>query len=121
VADSFIVASIAWLAGSLLFLALPRRLVPVTFIAFVSCTIQLLGEKYISTKRILRYRLAFILSGQLCALLVAPVVGGRFLSKVDELGSFDVNHFGVVTLTLIGGIVGGVLRMLFRNRNNSLV
>lgn len=102
-----------------MFLSLPQSLAPLGKVALTSCLLQMFGEKYISIKYKLRFRIVSVLVGQVCALLAAPVVGGRYLSKVEELGSLDVNHFGVVTLTVVGGILGGVVNTIFFSGNRA--
>ncbi|TWT32568.1 hypothetical protein KOR42_53820 [Thalassoglobus neptunius] len=106
VADSMLIGGISWLATSLVFLRADQNYPPVWLLVILACVIQLLGECYSGRKQSLQLRASFVLAGQVVAVLATPAVGGRYLSKLEELGTLDTVHFGLVTLAICGGFAG---------------
>ena len=64
--------------------------------------------------RTLRKAVSIIL-GVIVALVLLPEVGGRFESKVEELFSTDILHFGAVSFSVAGGAVGSFVEYLCRS------
>ena len=109
VVESLLIGVGAWLVGALLFLGGQGVLSLLLVLVGIACIIQLLGEGYLAVSRGMRLRMLFVLVGQVMFLLATPGVSTRYSSKADQLWTFDALHFGIVTASLLGGFVGGLL------------
>jgi hypothetical protein len=107
-ACSVSIALSCWLLGALVFLKVRWTYEPPLEAWLCACLVQIAAEARGAAPGRRIGRAIWVLMGQFGAWALGPVVDARYY-RVEELWSLDTGSFGIVTLSLAGGLIGGIV------------
>ena len=105
------IAVTCWLLAAIVFLKVRWTYEPPLEAWLCACIVQIAAEAWCAIPGRRVSRSSWVFAGQFCAWVIGPVVGGRYY-RVDELWTLDTAHFGICTISLAGGFIGGVVHRL---------
>jgi len=117
--QSILSAAIAWLGAAVAYLVLTQSREPHWWIAVLGCLVQLACELVASHSFTRMYVFIGVVSGQLTFWFLTPVVGGRYISRVDELLTLSHPHFGGITVSIVGGLIAAIVTRYFVGKSHS--